>query len=210
MSVLTLLSDMDLSALLVSRVCHDVISPVGAIANGLEVLEDEDDEEMKQVAMDLVRRSARQASAKLQFCRIAFGAAGSAGAHVDMNEAGDLARGFVGEEKVRLDWRAPRETRPKAEVKLVLNMLLMGMSAIPRGGLVTVLGDANSFSVTATGEGARIPEKTAAVMKGDLPSEEMDARLVQPYYTIRLAVQAGYSLAGQAEPGQVRFQAERQ
>ena len=68
MSSLLLLSDMDLSALLVSRVCHDVISPVGAIANGLEVLEDEDDEEMKKVAMDLVRRSAKQASAKLQFC----------------------------------------------------------------------------------------------------------------------------------------------
>ena len=77
--MLPLLSDMDLSALLVSRVCHDVISPVGAIANGLEVLEDEDDEAMQKIAMDLVRRSARQASAKLQFCRIAFGAAGSAG-----------------------------------------------------------------------------------------------------------------------------------
>ena len=209
MSSLLLLSDMDLSALLVSRVCHDVISPVGAIANGLEVLEDEDDEEMKKVAMDLVRRSAKQASAKLQFCRIAFGAAGSAGAHVDMNEAGDLARGFVGEEKVKLDWQAPRETRPKAEVKLVLNMLLMGMSAVPLGGLVTVAGDGNTFTVTAKGDGARIPEKTAAVMDGKVESEELDARLVQPYYSMRLADQAGFSLHGAVEPGLVTFAAVR-
>ena len=107
------MSDLDLAALLCSRVCHDVISPVGAIANGLEVLEDEDDENMKKMAMDLVRKSARQASAKLQFCRIAFGAAGSAGAMIDMGEAGDVARAFVGEEKVKLDWQAPRETRPE-------------------------------------------------------------------------------------------------
>lgn len=209
MSRISLLSDMDLSALLVSRVCHDVISPVGAIANGLEVLEDEDDEDMKKVAMDLVRRSARQASAKLQFCRIAFGAAGSAGAHVDMTEAGDLAQGFVGEEKIKLDWRAPRETRPKAEVKLCLNMLLMGMSAIPRGGQVRVEGDADSFTVTATGEGARIPEKTAGVMAEQVEAAELDARLVQPYFALRLAEQAGFSLEGQAEPGSVRFVAKR-
>lgn len=207
--MLPLLSDMDLSALLVSRVCHDVISPVGAIANGLEVLEDEDDEAMQKIAMDLVRRSARQASAKLQFCRIAFGAAGSAGAHVDMNEAGDLARGFVGEEKVKLDWQAPRETRPKAEVKLVLNLLLMAMGAIPRGGLVTVLGDADSFTVSAAGDGARIAEKTQALMDGRLDPAEIDARLVQPYYALMLAKQAGFALVGNVAPGLVTFTARR-
>ena len=75
------LSDLDLAALLCSRVCHDVISPVGAIANGLELIDDpEMDEETKQTALDMVRSSARTAAAKLKFCRIAFGAAGSAGA----------------------------------------------------------------------------------------------------------------------------------
>lgn len=207
MNSLVLLSDMDLSALLVSRVCHDVISPVGAIANGLEVLEDEDDEEMKKVAMDLVRRSARQASAKLQFCRIAFGAAGSAGAHVDMGEAGEVARAFVGEEKVKLDWQAVRETRPKAEVKLVLNMLLMGISAVPRGGLITVMNTDGGFTVTADGDGARVPEKTQGLMQGTVDLAEVDARLVQPYYTLRLADQAGFSLSATTAPGRVTFAA---
>ena len=75
---------------------HDVISPVGAIANGLEVLDDEDDAKMREVALDLVRRSAYQASAKLQFCRLAFGAAGSAGAHLDLKDAEAVTRGFLG------------------------------------------------------------------------------------------------------------------
>ncbi len=107
-----ILDDLDLAALLCSRVCHDVISPVGAIANGLEVLEEEDDEEMRKIAFDLVSKSAKQASAKLQFCRLAFGAAGSAGANIDLGEAGDVAMMFVGAEKVELKWLAPREYRP--------------------------------------------------------------------------------------------------
>ena len=128
------ISDLDLAALLCSRVCHDVISPVGAIANGLELFDDpEMDEETKATALDMIRSSARTAGAKLKFCRIAFGAAGSAGALIDLTEAGEVAKGFVGEEKVRLDWQAPRENRPKQQVKLLLNMLLLAMAGIQIG-----------------------------------------------------------------------------
>jgi histidine phosphotransferase ChpT len=203
------LSDLDLAALLCSRVCHDVISPVGAIANGLEVLEDEDDEDMKKVAMDLVRRSARQASAKLQFCRIAFGAAGSAGASLDLGEAGDTAKSFVGDEKIKLDWQAPRQTRPKTEVKLLLNMMLLAMAAVPRGGTVTVALESDMPVVSASGDAARLPEKIGQLLKGEFDPAELDARLVQAYYTKRLAEQAGYELATAAAGNQVRFEARR-
>jgi histidine phosphotransferase ChpT len=203
------LSDLDLAALLCSRVCHDVISPVGAIANGLEVLEDEDDEDMKRVAMDLVRRSARQASAKLQFCRIAFGAAGSAGASVDLGEAGDTAKAFVGEEKVKLDWQAPRVALPKAEVKLLLNMMLLGISAVPRGGVVSVALENGTPVVRATGDAARVPEKVAQLLKGDFDAEDLDARLVQPYYTRRLAQQSGFELRFESEGNKITLEARR-
>jgi histidine phosphotransferase ChpT len=203
------LSDLDLAALLCSRVCHDVISPVGAIANGLEVLEDEDDEEMKRVAMDLVRRSARQASAKLQFCRIAFGAAGSAGASLDLGEAGDMAKAFVGDEKVKLDWQAPRVALPKTEVKLLLNMMLLGMSAVPRGGVVAVALESGLPVVRATGDTARVPEKIAQLLKGDFDVAELDARLVQPYYTRRLAQQSGFELKLESDGNKVTLEARR-
>ena len=87
MSELAKLEALDFAALLCSRVCHDIISPVGAITNGLEVLDEENNEEMKAFAFDLIRKSARTASSKLQFARLAFGAAGSVGAEVDLGDA---------------------------------------------------------------------------------------------------------------------------
>ena len=189
------LSDLDLAALLCSRVCHDVISPVGAIANGLELIDDpEMDEETKETAFAMVRSSAKTASAKLKFCRIAFGAAGSAGAMIDMGEAGEIAKAFVGEEKVRLDWLAPRENRPKQQVKLVLNMLLMALAGIPRGGVVTVSSEGETFTARGQGDRAKVPEAISGVVDGTADLSTLDARLVQPYYAKQLAQSAGLTL----------------
>ena len=190
------LSDLDLAALLCSRVCHDVISPVGAISNGLELIDDpETDAEMRVTALDMVRSSAKTATAKLKFCRIAFGASGSAGAHIDMSEAGEVAKGFVGEEKVKLEWLAPRENRPKQEVKLLLNMLLLALEGIPRGGVVTVTATGQDFKVTAKGERAKIKDVMATALDGSAELTSLDARLVQPYYARVLAEAAGLQLA---------------
>jgi histidine phosphotransferase ChpT len=190
------LSDLDLAALLCSRVCHDIISPVGAIANGLELMDDpEVDADMKATALNMVRSSAKTATAKLKFCRIAFGASGSAGAQIDMGEAGEIAKDFVGDEKIKLDWQAPRENRPKAEVKLVLNMLMLAMAGIPRGGLVTVTANGRDFNVSAKGERAKVPQTMADVLTGTTPPDTLDARLVQPYYAKLLAQSAGLDLA---------------
>jgi histidine phosphotransferase ChpT len=189
------LSDLDLAALLCSRVCHDVISPVGAIANGLELIDDpEMDAETKETALEMVRSSARTAAAKLKFCRIAFGAAGSAGALIDMGEAGEIAKAFVGEEKVKLDWNAPRENRPKQQVKLMLNMLMMAIAGIPRGGVITVAVDGDSFTARAQGDRAKVPEQIAQVLAGTAELTALDARLVQPYYAKQLAGSVGLSL----------------
>lgn len=194
------LSDLDLAALLCSRVCHDVISPVGAIANGLELMDDPDtDEELRTTALDMVRSSAKTATAKLKFCRIAFGAAGSAGAQIDMSEAGEVARAFVGEEKVKLEWLAPRENRPKQEVKLILNMLLIALAGIPRGGVVTVTADGQILTVRAQGERAKINEAMAAALAGTADLLTLDARLVQPYYARMLAEAAGLEIKMEME-----------
>jgi histidine phosphotransferase ChpT len=196
MTITTRLSDLDLAALLSSRVCHDIISPVGAIANGLELMDDpETDPEMRATALDMVRSSAKTATAKLKFCRIAFGAAGSAGALIDMSEAGEVAKAFVGEEKVKLDWQAPRENRPKQEVKLLLNMLLIALAGVPRGGVVTVTAEGRNLVVRAKGERAKINEAIAGALNGSADLTTLDARLVQPYYARILAEASGLELS---------------
>src|SRR5271170_2489576 len=103
------LAPMDLAALLCSRVCHDVISPVGAIVNGLEVLEDEKEPEMREVALELIKKSAASASARLQFCRLAFGAAGSVGASVDTGDAESVTRGLITNDRTTLVWNPVRQ-----------------------------------------------------------------------------------------------------
>jgi histidine phosphotransferase ChpT len=190
------LTDLDLAALLCSRVCHDVISPVGAIANGLELMDDPDiDADMKKTALDMVKSSAKTATAKLKFCRIAFGASGSAGALIDLSEAGEVAKGFIGDEKAKLEWNVPRENRPKQEVKLLLNMLLMAIAGIPRGGVITVAVAGREFSIHAKGERAKINEALAGALNGTAELASLDARLVQPYYARLLAHAAGLELS---------------
>ena len=106
------MNDLDFAALLVSRVCHDLVSPVGAVVNGLEVLEDERDATMRADALKLVTSSAEQAAARLQFARIAFGAAGSAGAELDLNEVGRTVKGLTLGGKVQIDWQAAHVNWP--------------------------------------------------------------------------------------------------
>src|SRR5919201_2307820 len=114
----TVLAGLDLAALLCSRVCHDLISPTGAIVNGLEVLEDkENDQETKTFALDLIKRSAKTASARLQFCRLAFGAAGSAAAQIELGDAQNMAQAFIEDDKTKLVWKLPRQLLPKNRVK---------------------------------------------------------------------------------------------
>jgi histidine phosphotransferase ChpT len=192
------LSALDLAALLCSRVCHDLISPVGAIVNGLEVLEEEKDESTKQFALDLIKKSSKTASAKLQFCRIAFGAAGSAGAQIDTGDAETISRGFIEDEKVKLTWSVPRALLPKNRVKLLLNMLIVAGHAIPRGGTLAVepigSGETMSFKITAAGANSRIPQTIPPLLTAEPTAEAIDAHRIQPFYTGLLAKDCGLTV----------------
>jgi histidine phosphotransferase ChpT len=186
--------NLELAALLCSRVCHDLISPVGAIVNGLEVLDDNPKPEDREFALDLIRKSAKTASARLQFCRLAFGAAGSAGAQIDLGDALSMAKGHIEDGKCTITWNLPRLLLPKNRVKLLLNMLVIAQQTIPRGGVLTVdpigEGDQMAFRVAATGLNARVPQNIADLVSGSQPPG-VDAHAVQPYYTRLLAESCG-------------------
>lgn len=205
------LSGMDLAALLCSRVCHDVISPVGAIANGIELLDEGSDEETAEIAMDLIRASAKNASAKLQFARIAFGAAGSAGAHIDTGDAEAVARSFFdNEKKTDIEWNGERALVAKNKVKFLLNLLLVALGAIPRGGNIKIdIEDPNgdiSFKITSTGMKARVPPAFVDLLNGTF-DEAIDAHAIQPVYTLQLAESVGFSVTAKLEGESVVFEA---
>lgn len=187
---------LELAALLCSRVCHDLISPVGAIVNGLEVLDDDPKPEDRDFALDLIRKSAKTASARLQFCRLAFGAAGSAGAQIDLGDAHAMARGHIEDGKVTLSWNLPRLLLPKNRVKLLLNMLVIAQQTIPRGGTLTIdpvgEGETMSFRVVSAGLNARVPQNIVDLLASK--NAAFDAHAVQPYYTRLLAEACGLTV----------------
>ncbi len=189
---------MDLAALLCSRVCHDLISPVGAIVNGLEVLEEDKDEETRTFALDLIKKSAGTASAKLQFCRLAFGAAGSAGAQIELGDAEKAARGLLEDGKTTLVWNLPRELVPKNRAKLLLNMLVVATAAIPRGGTLTAEPRDGGYRITAAGLNARVTAATAELLSGN-PTHTVDAHAIQPLYTGLLARECGLTVSAALE-----------
>ncbi len=194
------MNDIEFSALMVSRVCHDLVGPLGAVVNGLEVLEDERDAAMREDALKLVASSANQALARIQFMRIAFGAAGSAGAELDLGEIGRLVTGLLEGGKTTLDWQVPKAYWPKDWAKLLMNATLVGADCLPRGGAVTVTasadGAAPSFKVRAAGAYARVSEEVEKALRGEQLSGPVDARGIQPFLTHRLSrsVNAGLTL----------------
>jgi len=190
---------LELAALLCSRVCHDLISPVGAIVNGLEVLDDDPKPEDREFALDLIRKSAKTASARLQFCRLAFGAAGSSGAQIDLGDAQTMAKGHIEDGKCSITWNLPRLLLPKNRVKLLLNMLVIAQQTIPRGGTLKIdpvgEGETISFRITSTGLNARVPQNIADVLSAPTVPPPADAHAVQPYYTRLLAEACGLKVS---------------
>lgn len=185
----------DLAAMLCSRVCHDLINPVGAIGNGLEVLADPTQSAMADGAQELIASAAKQARAKLEFARLAYGASSTAGTDFDTRECERVARIYFEIEKADLDWQVPLILLPKHKAKLLMNMLLIAAMAVPRGGVVTVKLEgatgSERFVMVSTSDPEKrqktlMPSGAEGLLSG-APEGGVDARGIQPFYTGILA-----------------------
>jgi histidine phosphotransferase ChpT len=185
----------DLAAMLCSRVCHDLINPVGAIGNGLEVLSDPTQTAMAEGAQELIANSAKHARAKLEFARLAYGASSTAGTDFDTRECERVARLLFEIEKADLDWQVPLILLPKHKAKLLMNMLLIAAQAVPRGGVVTASiegatgNEAFRFVSKSDAEKRQktlMPSGAEELLSGS-PEGGVDARGIQPFYTGILA-----------------------
>ena len=185
----------DLAAMLCSRVCHDLINPIGAIGNGLEVLGDPNQADMAEGARDLIASAAKQSRAKLEFARLAYGASSTSGTDIDTRECERVARILFEIEKADLEWQVPLILLPKHKAKLFMNMLLIASMAVPRGGLVKaqITGPAGQevFTFTSTSDSEKrqrtlMPAGAEGLLSG-APEDGVDARGIQPFYTGILA-----------------------
>jgi len=174
-------SSLDLASLLCSRLCHDMLSPVGALSNGLELLADETDPDMRQRCMELLEQSARTSADKLKFFRLAFGAAGGFGDLVPVGEAKVLVEALVANNaRITLNWALGSESLPKPAIKTLLNFALIGIEALVRGGtldLAAELRDGTSEIVVRAG-GPRIAfdGDVGRALEGKLPEGELSSR----------------------------------
>lgn len=183
------LPSLDLAALLCSKVCHDVINPVAAMENGFQLLEMDQKPESREEAYQLIRHSAIQATAKLKFARIAFGASGSPTAQIDVGDSADLARGLF-EPELKVIFNVPKTLMPKNRVKLLLNLMLIAAGIVPRGGTMTVdpigEGETMGFRLKVEGKTVRVHPSIEPLLAGT-PAEAVTAQTIQPFYAGLLA-----------------------
>lgn len=184
----------DLAGLLCSRLCHDLLSPIGALSNGLELLADESDPEMRRRCFDLVEQSARASADKLQFFRIAFGAGGAPGESMASDEARALVAALAGE-RVTVNWEANGQALPRPAVKALLNLALIGIEALVRGGTLDIAaerhGGASEIVVRASGPRLAFDAALGRALDGSLPAAELSSRTAAAEMLRRLAGEAG-------------------
>jgi len=186
--------DLKLAALMSSKLCHDIIGPVGAVNNGIELLQDENSADMRDQAIELVSQSAGEAAARLQFYRLAYGLAGGMGSEVSVRDARNLCRGFIKYGKVELDWPddvGGAENLSKDAIKVVCNLMSIAVGALPRGGLVEVAGriegDQWEFTMTASGKRAGLREEITNSLLHGYDEEQLSAQNVAAQYMMAIA-----------------------
>ena len=192
-----------LAALLCARLCHDLVSPVSALGAALSVLDDESSADMHEDAMDLVRESSRQAQAKLEFARLAYGAGGSAPATLDTRELRRLTEAMFAPSKPDIVWKVEAPGLEKTPSRLLMNLCILAVESVPRGGKVTI-------EATETGGGARIrivAEGPRARLNEDAEAPEAgyDGRSIQPYFAGLIARNAGGRVSAHAGEERIEF-----
>jgi histidine phosphotransferase ChpT len=192
-------NSLDLASLLCSRLCHDMLSPVGALSNGLELLADEKSPEMRQRCFELLEQSAKISTDKLKFFRLAFGAAGGFGDLVPVGEARALVDALVeNNERIEVKWQLPDTALPKSAVKTLLNFALMAIDALVRGGTLEIAAElrdgATEIVVRATGGKIAFDADIGRALDGSLPPDELSSRTAPAAMLHQLAEDCGGGL----------------
>ena len=193
------LDGIDLASLLCSRLCHDMLSPVGALSNGLELLADEKDPEMRKRCFELLEQSARISADKLKFFRLAFGAAGGFGEMVPVAEARSVTDALVGNNgRIEVQWSLGGDSLPKPAVKTLLNLALIGIEALVRGGTLVIGAElregASEIVVRASGPKIAFDRTVGHALEGKIAGSELSSKTAPAAMLHQLATALGGGL----------------
>ena len=210
-ATVTKLTPSSLAALLSARICHDLISPIGALGTAIEVLDDEANTEMHEDAMGLVRLSSKQAGAKLRFLRLAFGSGGSAPGIIGVEELKNLISDMYEGGKASISWSDSVEGLEKNTARLLLNLTMLAVQAVPRGGDVVISANEASGAITlrlaATGPKSRLDANVEKTLAGKAPEDGFDGRTIQPFYAGMIARELKGSVTALIDGETVNFTA---
>lgn len=198
------LVDIHTLELLASRICHDLISPVSAMNNGLEFVAEGGPAAMKD-AMDLLGYSAATASAKLQVLRMVYGA-GGADPNIRLSDIRAMFDALVAPEgKVRIEWDESSVPQPSSQgsgyAKILASALLLAVDSLPRGGTVKISGADSGALILAEGTGASLREGVEEALKGAFAPPVLDPKTVHPYIAALFCAQYGFEIAVQENAG---------
>lgn len=192
-----------LSAYIASRICHDLVSSVSSVTSALDFMDEPQDSEMREQADALLKKGAADSAIRLEFLRYAFGSVGLHNGIADSHEAKRIATGFVASHRPTLDWKIDAQTLSPKHYRLIMNMLLIGIECLPRGGTLTPevlpVEDKYTFIVTAVGTRARIREDISGPLNGEVPEGGWSARTIQPLYTRIIGQELGTSITLQMQ-----------
>ena len=206
------IASLELASLLCSRLCHDMLSPVGALSNGLELLAEEKDPDMRQRCFELLEQSAKTSADKLRFFRLAFGAGGGFGESIPLNEPRAVIDALVGNNgRIAVNWALASDSMPKSAIKVLLNLALIGIEALVRGGTLDIVaethdtGDGRVSEIVIRASGARIAfdPTVGQALDGTLPTEALSAKTTPAYMIEQLVKGFGGGLQTQVSSEQL-------
>jgi histidine phosphotransferase ChpT len=200
------LDPVSLSALLASRLCHDLINPVGALGSGLDVLDDSSmDAGMKDAAIDLIRSGGEKSIALLKYARMAYGAAGGHGAQIQVEEAEFILRDLYKWAKAALEWRLAPGLMAKNRVKTILILAHAAADCAPRGGVVSVSGANGDFLIEARGPRLILQDDLVAALQGE--TDDIKPKFAPAYLAGLMARESGGGVEAALTDDSVRFSA---
>lgn len=205
-----LLEPTRLASYIASKICHDLVSPLGAGGSALDFMGDDSSPEMREQAEQLLISGTTRGLARLQFLRYAFGSMGLSSGAADLHEAKSLSEGYVDTHSGSIEWDIQAESLSFSQVRLMMNMVMLGLSCLTRDGKMLVQvrqAEKLSITLTATGRRARLPSDIQAALSRTEPEDGWNPRTIQPYFATLIVDELGGQLSSEVSEEKVVFYA---